>query len=92
MWLHCDRRYFKIEGQIDDGTRFLIIAGENGSALLLSKAKNERQLAAVGNQCGGAVMGFISTSDFNHDYITWKLQCLKIYMGYENTWDLIQRS
>lgn len=42
--------------------------GSNGFSLLLSKAKNERQLQAVGNQTGGGVFLFLYTDDIHRDY------------------------
>ena len=42
--------------------------GTNGFSLLLSKAKNEAQLAAVGNQTGGGVFLFLYTDDIWRDY------------------------
>ena len=46
--------------------------GTNGLSLLLSKAKNENQLAAVGNQTGGGVFLFLYTDDIWKDYKTMK--------------------
>lgn len=42
--------------------------GTNGFSLLLSKAKNEAQLNAVGNQTGGGVFLFLYTDDIWRDY------------------------
>ena len=42
--------------------------GSNGFSLLLSKAKNEQQLHAVGNQTGGGVFLFLYTDDIRRDY------------------------
>jgi uncharacterized glyoxalase superfamily protein PhnB len=36
--------------------------------LLLAKAANDRQLAAVGNQTGGRVCVFLHTDDFRRDH------------------------
>lgn len=49
--------------------RWVIIAppGDKQCALLLSKAKNEAQLAAVENQTGGRVFMFLYTDDFEKD-------------------------
>ncbi len=49
--------------------RWVIIAppGDKQCALLLAKAKNEAQLAAVGNQTGGRVFMFLYTDDFERD-------------------------
>ena len=42
--------------------------GGQGTEILLSKAVNERQKAAVGNQTGGRVLFFFHTNDFDADY------------------------
>lgn len=40
--------------------------GETG--LLLARAANDQQRAAVGDQCGGRVFLFLQTDDFGRDY------------------------
>jgi len=40
----------------------------DGAEILLARAVNEQQLAAVGNQTGGRVSLFIETDDFWRDY------------------------
>jgi catechol 2,3-dioxygenase-like lactoylglutathione lyase family enzyme len=42
--------------------------GEKGSEILLSKAVEDKQRAAVGNQTGGRVLFFLHTDDFDADY------------------------
>lgn len=42
--------------------------GGTGAALLLARAATERQLAQVGDQCGGRVWLFLHTDDFWRDY------------------------
>jgi len=39
-----------------------------GASILLAKAANEQQHAAVGNQTGGRVFLFLHTDDFQRDY------------------------
>ena len=48
------------------GKRWVIVGpiDGGGARLLLAKATNAAQHAAVGNQTGGRVMGFIETDDF----------------------------
>ncbi len=46
----------------------LAVPGGRGSEILLSRAVNEEQLAAVGNQTGGRVLFFMHTDDFESDY------------------------
>jgi catechol 2,3-dioxygenase-like lactoylglutathione lyase family enzyme len=56
--------------KLSEEKRWVLIAppGSNGCCLLLAKAANERQLAAVGNQTGGRVFLFLFTDDFWRDY------------------------
>jgi catechol 2,3-dioxygenase-like lactoylglutathione lyase family enzyme len=42
--------------------------GGKGSEILLSRAANEQQRAAVGNQTGGRVLFFMHTNAFDEDY------------------------
>ena len=42
--------------------------GGEGAGLLLARAKNEREAAAIGNQTGGRVFLFLETDDFARDY------------------------
>lgn len=53
-----------------EGKRWLVVSpdGKNGTNLLLAKAKNSAELAAVGNQTGGRVFLFIETDDFARDH------------------------
>lgn len=46
----------------------LAVPGGHGSEILLSRAVNEEQLAAVGNQTGGRVLFFMHSDDFESDY------------------------
>lgn len=49
--------------------RWVVVSqGNGGTGLLLAKAKNAAELAAVGNQTGGRVFLFIETDDFAWDY------------------------
>jgi len=52
------------------GRRWLVLAppGRGGTRILLARAKNARELAAVGNQAGGRVFLFLHTDDFTRDY------------------------
>jgi len=42
--------------------------GGDGSEILLSRAVDEKQRAAVGNQTGGRVLFFLHTDDLDDDY------------------------
>ena len=50
--------------------RWVVVAppGGQGTSLLLARAVNDEQLAAVGRQTGGRVFLFLSTDDFWRDY------------------------
>lgn len=51
------------------GKRWVVVAPSGGGcALLLAKAKNDEQRAAIGKQTGGRVFLFLETQDFDHDY------------------------
>ena len=56
--------------QPEQNKRWVVIAppGATGATLLLGRATNEAQQAAVGNQSGGRVFLFLSTDDFWRDY------------------------
>lgn len=55
---------------LGEGKRWVVVTpSENsGSRILLAKAKNESEQAAVGNQTGGRVFLFLHTSDFDSYY------------------------
>ena len=50
--------------------RWVVVAprGSTGTRLLLARAVNDRQRAAVGNQTGGRVAFFLGTDDFWRDH------------------------
>ncbi|MDY7891375.1 VOC family protein [Aeromonas caviae] len=54
----------------EPGKRWVRVApkGAPGSALLLARAANEEQRAAIGRQGGGRVFLFLETDDFWGDY------------------------
>ncbi|MCP9237131.1 VOC family protein [Lewinella sp. JB7] len=77
-----------------------------GAAILLARAKNEAELAAVGNQTGGRVFLFLETDDFERDYqrlLKYDVTIVReksvedygtvaVFADlYGNLWDLIQR-
>jgi len=55
---------------LDEGKRWVLVAppGSLGTRLLLARAKNAAELAAVGNQAGGRVFLFLHTDDFARDH------------------------
>ena len=51
------------------GKRWVVVAPSGGGcALLLAKAKNDEQRAAIGKQTGGRVFLFLETQDSDRDY------------------------
>jgi len=58
------------DSDLGGGKRWVRIApaADAAFALLLAKAANERQLAAVGDQHGGRVGWFLHTDDFARDH------------------------
>ena len=77
---------------------------ENGCALLLARASNPAQQAAIGNQTGGRVFLFLHTDDFERDYTAYLSRGVNFVNGprdeeygrvavfadrYGNLWDLI---
>ncbi|RYE00245.1 MAG: VOC family protein [Sphingomonadales bacterium] len=53
-----------------NGKRWVVVAptGARGAALLLAKAANAQQEAAIGNQSGGRVFLFLETDSFDRDH------------------------
>ena len=50
--------------KLADGKRWVVVRGLGGAALLLARASDARQVAAIGNQTGGRVGFFLETADF----------------------------
>ncbi|HOY77042.1 MAG TPA: VOC family protein [Hyphomonadaceae bacterium] len=52
------------------GKRWVVVEppGTRGAALLLAKAANPQQEAAIGNQAGGRVFLFLETTNFDRDH------------------------
>ena len=50
--------------QLGSGKRWVVVEAPGGGRLLLAKAANDTQTAAIGNQTGGRVSFFLQTSDF----------------------------
>jgi catechol 2,3-dioxygenase-like lactoylglutathione lyase family enzyme len=63
---YCGALGFKLveDSDMGDGKRWVVLAGDDGGALLLAKAKKLEELAAVGNQFGGRVGLFAQVDDF----------------------------
>jgi len=88
--------------------RWVLVAppgAPGGACLLLARAKNTTQLAAVGQQAGGRVFLFLHTDDFYRDYAAFRARGVEFLEAprteaygivavfrdfYGNTWDLLQ--
>lgn len=62
----------------------LAAPGGGGSEILLSRAVDDKQRAAVGNQTGGRVLFFFHTDDFDGDYARLKSRGVTFHEG---PWD-----
>ncbi|MBC9915619.1 VOC family protein [Chitinophaga varians] len=56
--------------RLSEEKRWVVIAppGARECTLLLARAANEEQMAAIGHQAGGRVLLFLFTDDFQRDY------------------------
>jgi predicted enzyme related to lactoylglutathione lyase len=90
-----------------NGRRWVRVAPSASSqcTVLLAKAANERQSAAIGNQTGGRVAFFLHTDDFQRDYAHLQSRGVRFVEAprqeeygtvvvfedaYGNRWDLIE--
>ena len=93
--------------RLDDEKRWVVVAprGGAGARLLLARAANETQRAAVGKQSGGRVFLFLHTTDFQSDYERMRAHGVRftevprdeiygrvaVFLDlYGNKWDLVQ--
>ena len=69
---YVDKLDFRLveDTRLTESKRWVIVAppGANECCLLLAKAADEKQRAAIGNQTGGRVFLFLFTDDFWRDY------------------------
>lgn len=89
-----------------EGRRWVVVTPPDGTCgLLLARAKNDRERAAVGNQTGGRVSFFLQTDDFDRDFAAYGARGVRFIETprvetygkvavfedlYGNRWDLIQ--
>jgi catechol 2,3-dioxygenase-like lactoylglutathione lyase family enzyme len=59
--------------------------GGKGSEILLSRAADDKQRAAVGNQTGGRVLFFLHTDDFDGDYTKFRSSGIEFTEGPRET-------
>jgi catechol 2,3-dioxygenase-like lactoylglutathione lyase family enzyme len=93
--------------QLTPQKRWVVVAPRDSDecSILLARAANDQQLAAVGNQTGGRVFLFLHTDDFWRDYNTYTGRGIKFVRPpsqesygtvavfedlYGNLWDLIE--
>ncbi len=108
---YLDRLGFELVEDTPLGTdkRWVVVRprGEPHTAVLLAKAADDRQSAAVGAQTGGRVFLFLHTDDFGRDYAAYTQRgvvfeeepryetygVVAVFRDlYGNRWDLIQPS
>ena len=86
--------------------RWVVVApGKDGAKILLAKAANDQQRAAIGNSTGGRVGFFMYTTNFNETYETYSSRGIEFLETprqeaygqvvvfkdkYGNKWDLIE--
>jgi catechol 2,3-dioxygenase-like lactoylglutathione lyase family enzyme len=88
------------------GKRWVVVEADGGGALLLARAKNEAERAAIGKQHGGRVAYFLHVDDFDAKYAHLKACGVTVDEAprheeygtvvvfrdlYGNRWDLIRR-
>ncbi|MDY7096957.1 MAG: VOC family protein [Pseudomonadota bacterium] len=56
------------DSDLGGGKRWVVVSPGNGASLLLAKAADDAQIAAIGNQTGGRVSFFLHTDDFAATY------------------------
>ena len=73
---YCGKLGFDLleDTALPDGKRWVVVRpkGASETALLLARAADDRQTAAVGNQTGGRVSLFLYTDDFERDYAAYR--------------------
>jgi uncharacterized glyoxalase superfamily protein PhnB len=92
--------------QMTPEKRWVVVApGKDGARILLAKAANEQQRAAIGNSTGGRVGFFMYTTNFAQTYETYRSRGIEFIETprqeaygqvvvfkdkYGNKWDLIE--
>ena len=94
---------------LGDGKRWVVVAPNHarGAALLIAKASDARQIAAIGEAAGGRVAYFLETDDFARDYESFAARGVKFLEAprrepygvvavfidaFGVKWDLLQRT
>ena len=94
------------DSDLGEGKRWVVMEGSHGGRLLLARAVNDDQRAAIGNQTGGRVGWFLDTDDFATDHARLAAWGVEFTDGprdeaygkvavfndpWGNRWDLIER-
>lgn len=94
------------DSDLGEGKRWVVLGGENGGRLLLARATNDEQRAAIGRQAGGRVGWFLDSEDFAADQARMVAHGVEFTDGprnesygtvavftdpYGNRWDIIER-
>jgi uncharacterized glyoxalase superfamily protein PhnB len=104
-----DLRFSLIEDTVlSPEKRWVVVApSENGSKILLAKASNNDQRAAIGNSTGGRVGFFLYTTEFTQTFQSYKSKGIEFMEEprqeaygqvvvfkdkYGNKWDLIEQN
>lgn len=109
---YCDVLGFECVSDMplpEEGKRWVVVRprGGEGAGLLLAKAADERESAAIGNQTAGRVSFFLKTDDFARDHAAFTDRGVRFLEAprhesygtvavfadlYGNLWDLIQHT
>ena len=107
---YCEQMGFDLVADIDQGRKRWVEVRPpaGGPTIILARADNDRQVAAIGNQGAGRVWLFLQTDDFARDHarlsaaqgITFQEEPrIEVYGTvavfedmFGNRWDLIQRA
>ena len=108
---YCDALGFELQEDTDmgDGKRWVRVRppGSTGPSLLLARAVDDRQRAAIGNQTGGRVGFFLETDHFEAAYARMRAAGVRFEEEprhepygsvavfcdpFGNRWDLLQRA
>ncbi|MEN9742178.1 MAG: hypothetical protein RIR66_1134 [Actinomycetota bacterium] len=106
---YCQSLGFKLieDTKLDEAKRWVVLStGSTGLNILLAKASNDAQMAAIGNSTGGRVAFFLYTNNFDQTYADYlerdiefteqprneKFGKVVVFKdSYGNKWDLIER-
>ena len=94
------------DSDLGSGKRWVVLGGPEGGRLLLARAADETQRAAIGHQAGGRVGWFLNSTDFAADHARMIAHGVEFIDGpreepygtvavfkdpYGNRWDLVER-